>query len=102
MRPSADGIAMTMQRDRVPDTGAYDTSKSNNSSMADPSAHVIWYRSYWSSMSVVFTLKYILGLSIFVFDGNNKRKNGAPNVVDFPFSRILKKLSHTSYILEDS
>ena len=33
-------------------------------------------------MSVVFTLKDILGPSIFVFGGNNERKNGALNVVD--------------------
>ena len=33
-------------------------------------------------MSVVFTLKYILGLSIFVFGGNNERNNGVLNVFD--------------------
>ena len=33
-------------------------------------------------MSVVFTLKDILGLSIFMFSGNKERKNGALNVVD--------------------
>ena len=32
-------------------------------------------------MSVVFTLKYIMGLSIFVFGGNKEHKNGALNVV---------------------
>ena len=34
-------------------------------------------------MSVVFTLKDILGLSIFVFISNKERKNGAPTLVDF-------------------
>ena len=33
-------------------------------------------------MSFIFTLKDIMGLSIFVFDGNKERKNGALNVVD--------------------
>ena len=33
-------------------------------------------------MSVVFTVKYIMGLSIFVFGGNKEHKNGALNVVD--------------------
>ena len=51
--------------------------------MYDQTEHVMVYISYWLSMSVVFTLKYILGLSIFVSDGNKERKNGALNVVDF-------------------
>ena len=34
-------------------------------------------------MSVVFTLNDILGLSIFVYGGNEERKNGALNIVDF-------------------
>ena len=50
--------------------------------MDDTYAHVIEYNSYWLSMSVVFTLKHILGLSIFVFGGNKERKNGALNVLD--------------------
>ena len=33
-------------------------------------------------MSVVFTLKYILGLSIYVSGGIDERKNGAMKVVD--------------------
>ena len=33
-------------------------------------------------MSIVFTLKYILDLIIFVSDGNDERKNGAMKVVD--------------------
>ena len=47
-----------------------------------PSAHVIEYISYWLSMSVVFTLKYIMGMSIFVSGGSKERKNGALKVVD--------------------
>ena len=33
-------------------------------------------------MSVVFNLKYITGLSTFVFGGNKERKDVALNVVD--------------------
>ena len=29
-----------------------------------------------------FTLKYIMGLSIFAFGGNKERKSGAMNIVD--------------------
>ena len=50
--------------------------------MDDPSVYVLDYISYWLSISVVFTLKDILDLSIFVFGGNKERKNGATNVVD--------------------
>ena len=46
IRPSADEIAMIMQMERIPDTGAYDTVKSNHSSMDDTSENVIQYRSY--------------------------------------------------------
>ena len=49
--------------------------------MDDPSVHVLEYRLYWLSISVVFKLKYILGLSIFVSGGSKERKNGALNVV---------------------
>ena len=62
--PSADAIKMMIWRDVMPTTCAYDTLKSNAWSMDDPSAHVLEYRSYWFSMSVVFTLKYILGWGI--------------------------------------
>ena len=41
-------------------------------------------------MSVVFTLKGILGLIIFVFGGNKERKNGAHNVVDVAIYHGLK------------
>ena len=33
-------------------------------------------------MSVIFTLKDIMGMSIFLFGGNKERKNGVLNVVD--------------------
>ena len=56
--------------------------KSTPSSMDDPSAHVHEYISYWLSISVVFSLKYILGISIFVSGGNKERKYGALKVVD--------------------
>ena len=45
-----------------------------------------------------FTLKYILGLSIFISDGKEERKNDALNVVNFPFSHNLKIFNHTSQI----
>ena len=54
----------------MPATGAYDTVKSTPSRMDYPYAHVLEYISYWLSISVVFTLKDILGLSIFVFGDN--------------------------------
>ena len=34
-------------------------------------------------MPVLFTLKYILGVSIFVSGGNEEHKNGALNVVNY-------------------
>ena len=82
MRPSADEIAMIMQRERVPDAGAYDTMTSTPSSKDDNYAHVFEYKSYWFSILVVFTLKDILGLSIFLFGGNKEHKIGALNGVD--------------------
>ena len=66
----------------MPGTGTYDTLNSAPSSTDDPSAHVLDYKSYWLSMSVFLTLKYILGMSIFDFGGNKEHKNGALNVVD--------------------
>ena len=82
MRPYADAIDAIILRDNMTATGAYDKVNSTISSMDDLSAHFIEYISYWLSMSVVFTLTNILGLSIFVFGGNKDRKNGALNVVD--------------------
>ena len=64
--PSADAIKMMIWRDVMPTTCAYDTLKSNAWSMDDPSAHVLEYRSYWLSISVVLTLKDILGI-VFLF-----------------------------------
>ena len=42
-RPSEERIAMIIQRERMPETGAYGIVMSNSSSMDDPSAHVIYY-----------------------------------------------------------
>ena len=70
IRPSRDSIAMIIQRCWIPATGAYDALKSTPSSMDYSYAHFLEYRSYLLSMSVVFTLKYILGPSIFVSGGN--------------------------------
>ena len=53
-------------------------------------------------MSGVFTLKYFLSLSIFVFGGNKEYKNGALNVVDVAIFLWFEKLSHTIHIWEDS
>ena len=50
--------------------------------MDDPYSHVLGYRSYWLSMSVVFTLNNILGLSIFLSSCSKEHKNVALNVVD--------------------
>ena len=86
MRPYSYTIAMIIRRGRMPATGAYYTVKSTTSSMDCPSTHVLEYRSYWLSMSVVFTLKDIMGLSIFVSGGSKERKNVAPKVVDVDFS----------------
>ena len=82
MWPSADAIYIIMQRELMPSIVSYDTLNSTPSSMDDPYAHVLEYRSYWLSISVFYNLKYMLGLSIFVFGGNEERKNSALNVVD--------------------
>ena len=67
--------------------------------MYDTLAHVIEYISYWFSMSVVSTLKYILGLSIFVSGGSHERKNGALKVVDVAISSYFKYIeSYHSYL----
>ena len=49
-------------------------------------------------MSVFFTLKDILGMSIFVFGGNKEHKMGALNVVNFSYFLWFEKLSHTNHI----
>ena len=82
MRPSANALSMIIKRGRIVDTGAYDTVNWNHPRTDDTSAHVLGYRSYLLSMSVVFTLNYILGMNIFVFGGNKEHKNCALNVVD--------------------
>ena len=82
MRPYSYTIPMIILRERMPATGAYYTVKSTTSSMDDKSLHLIEYRSYWLSMPVVFYLKDIMGLSIFVSGGNKERKNGALKVLE--------------------
>ena len=49
-------------------------------------------------MSVVLTLKSIMGLSIFVFDGSKERKNGALNVVDVAILSQFESFIHTIQI----
>ena len=51
-------------------------------------------------MSVFLTLKYILGLIIFVSGGSGERKNVALKVLDDAIFHSLKILSHTIQILE--
>ena len=51
------------------------------------------------SISVVFTLKYILDLSVFVSSGNEERQKVALNVVDLSiFSSFENIESYQSYI----
>ena len=83
IKPSTYAIAMMMRKYIMPATGAYETVKSTTSSMDDTYAHVMGYRSYLFSMSVVFTLKCILERSIFVSGGIKELRNGVLNVVDF-------------------
>ena len=83
IKPYEDAMKMIMQIYLMPSTGDYDTVKSISSSMDYSSAYVLEYKSYLLSMSVVFTLKYILRRSIFVSCGIEERINGSLNVVDF-------------------
>ena len=83
IKPYEDAMTIIMQIDLMPSTGDYDTLNSSPSRMDDPSAHVLECKSYLLSMSVVFTLKYILRRSIFVSFGIEERINGSLNVVDF-------------------
>ena len=62
----------------------------------DPSVYVLEYISFWLSMSVVLTLKYILGMSIFVYCGSKELKNDALNVVDIALSRSFTNESYHS------
>ena len=48
--------------------------KSTPSGMDDKYSYVCEYISYWFSISVVFILKDILGLSIFMSGGSKERK----------------------------
>ena len=54
----------------MPANGEYEKVKSIPSIMDDSYEYVLRYRSYWLSMSVVLTLKYILGWIIFVSGEN--------------------------------
>ena len=92
MRPSAYAIAVIIWREQMPATDAYDTVNSNHSSMYDPSAHVLDYKSYWLSMSVVFTLKYILVMSISVSGGSKERRNGALKVVGVAIFSLFENI----------
>ena len=83
IKPYEYAMTMIMQIYLMPSTGDYDTVKSTPSDMDDPSAHVLECKSYLLSISVVFTLKYILRRSIFVSFGIEERINGSLNVVDF-------------------
>ena len=53
-------------------------------------------------MSVVFNLKYFLGLGIFVFGDNKECKNDALNVVDVSILSYFEKLSQIIQIWDDS
>ena len=70
IRPYADSITTLIQRDPMSATGAYNKVKSTNLGTDYPSEHVLEYRSYWLSMSVLSTLKYILSTSVCVSDVN--------------------------------
>ena len=50
-------------------------------------------------MSVVFALKDILGLIIFVSGGNNERKNSALYVVDFSIFSSFEIYSYQSAVI---
>ena len=52
---------MMIQRELIPETGAYETVKSTPSGMYNPSARVMEYISHLLSISVFFHLKNILG-----------------------------------------
>ena len=57
--------------------------KSNPPSTDGPSENVLRYRSYSLEKFFFLTLDDIIGHSIFVRGGNNKRSNGALNVANF-------------------
>ena len=85
-------ISMTIQRGKIPDTGVYETLNSTYSIMYDTSAHILEYRSYWFLMPTVVTLKYIFGWIIIVSVGNEERKNGSCNMVDFIILSLFENI----------
>ena len=54
--------------------------------------HVLKYISYWLSMSVVFTLKYILDLSLFVSGGIKECKNCTLKVLDVDIFSLFENV----------
>ena len=58
---SADSMMMMMQIDLMPETSVHETVTSTTSRVDDPYALVVEYSSYLLSISVVFSLQYILG-----------------------------------------
>ena len=98
MRPSAEAIDIIIWREWILATGAQDTVKLTPSSMDDIYAHVLEKRSYWLSVSVVFTQKDIMGLSIFISGGSKERKNGALKVMDVAMLSLIENIeSYNSY-----
>ena len=96
IKPSDYEMAMMIWRERIEETGVYETVKSTPSSMYDPYLHILKYRSYLNSISVVFTLKDILGQSIFVSNGNENVK--MVHWMGIILLSDLKILNHTSQI----
>ena len=70
-----------IQRDIMPETSEYETVNSTPSSMDDPSVNFLKYGSYLFSISIVLTLKEIIGRSFFS-GSRNEYRNCALNVVD--------------------
>ena len=70
INPSEDAMATRMKRELMPEPDAYEAVNPTNSSIYDAFVHVMEYISYLLPMSVVFTLKYIIGSIIVVFGGN--------------------------------
>ena len=90
--PSTDAIVMMMHRERMPSTGAYDTAKSNTSSMDDPYTHVLYYRSYWFFNISCCYPKIYPGYEYFLSGGNKESRNGALNVVSFHIFSSFQKI----------
>ena len=79
----ADAILVMILRDLLPATGAYENVKSSTSIINNPHALVLEYILQSLSISVVFTLKQIMGRNIFVSDNNKERLYEATKVVNF-------------------